>query len=159
MGLMKAVVETPSIPGEDPQLEEIELPPQDKWAELMAGTAAEKVANVNAVTVPAVPVVEPDKPEVAVLEFVANKKVIPLAWPFLWEGKEVSEITIRRLTLGEVQEIVSKPAGQKLLMYDLYAIMSGLPAKVLRGLDDDDGRTVTDAAYDFLPRSLRMEDD
>lgn len=153
MGL-RAILETATMPGEEPEIEELELPPEEMWAALN-NTAAANV-NVDKAQAPA-PAPEP-RPEVAKLQFIGNTKVVPLAFPFIWNGETVSEITIRRLTLGQVQEVLSSPAGEKFLMLELYAIMIGLPAAVLRGLDDDDAREVTGAAYDFLPRSLRTDD-
>lgn len=152
MGL-KAIVETPSVPGEGPELEEIELPPQDKWVELMGGTAAEgSRASTPASSAPT------PKAEVTELQFLGERfKVVPLKFPFVWQGVEIHEVRIARLTIGAVSEILLRPTDVKMTTYDIYSRMTGLPAAVLRGLDSEDGTAVSEAAYDFLPQSLQAD--
>lgn len=154
MGL-KAVVETPSMPGEEPELEEIELPPQDMWGQL--NNAADEPA---AAITPSIAAAPQEKTEVAQLQFLGERtRVVELVHPFVLDGAEVREITIRRLSVSQVNELLDRIETSRLVTMDIYAVMTGIPAAVLRGLDDDDGREVLARAYDFLPRSLRTDAD
>lgn len=164
MGL-KAVVKTPGVEGEPPDEEEIDLPPREMWGELMGQPAAKGVPhpemdglhNHHGFEVKPDVVAPAAKAEVAKLEFIGDRvKIVSLQFPFIWEGKEVSEIKIRRLTLGMVSEIVNRPTGVKLTTFDIFARMTDFPAAVLRGLDSEDGEAVSTVAMGFLPRSLRM---
>lgn len=101
---------------------------------------------------PAAP--KPDEPRVAALDFDARPSVVvPLAYPFTWEGKKVTSIAVRRLVTSEVATLCA--GGKSPDPFDAYAVMTGFPAAVLRGLDSDDGSAVAEAAFDFLPRLLR----
>lgn len=93
-------------------------------------------------------------PEVATLEFEARPgALVPLAYPFSWEGRKVTGIPVRRLLTSEVAALCV--GGKTPDVFDAYAVMTGFPAAVLRGLDSDDGSAVAEAAFDFLPRLLR----
>ena len=72
-----------------------------------------------------------------------------LAHPFELDGANIAVVTIRRLTLGEVGEIISQGSIE---LYDFYAAMTGLPVAVLRGLEGDDGQELLEACDPFLPR-------
>lgn len=155
---LKALVKTAGLPDEEPEVEEIPLPPRELWAELdNSGQATvEKVAPVAA---PAVQQADQPKAEVAKLDFSAGRsEVIGLDYPFTWEGREITEVTVRRLTVGEVNTLLDRVATEKIRTMDIFAIMCGLPAAVLRGLDDDDGRRVMEVANRFLPRVLRTDE-
>jgi hypothetical protein len=135
------------------KVEEIPLPPPEMWRELdNSGEAAIAPAEPSKPTAPAW------KPEVAELAFISNPvKTVPLACPFTLDGRTVDKISIRRLTVSEVGRLIeSLPAGRR-DNFDIYALMTGLPAPVLRGLIDDDGADVTEGCYDFLPRVFRPE--
>ncbi|WP_296579594.1 hypothetical protein [Xanthobacter sp.] len=80
-------------------------------------------------------------------------KVVTLSFPFTWEGRLVSAVTVRRLITAEVATLTA--GGTPPDAFEAYAAMTGLPATVLRGMDADDGLAVTEAAFDFLPRLLR----
>ena len=148
---LKAQIQTPNSKDDrsDLKVEEIPLPPEALWAELDNSDQA-KVADT--------PSPKPAAPadDRIVLEFLAGdiSKVVPLSYPFRFEGKEVREITVRRLSLGDVQALLRKHTGQSWTLVDIYAEMTGFPAPVLRGMMDEDGTAVTDAAYDFLPQRL-----
>lgn len=95
-----------------------------------------------------------DAPEVAALDFDARPgALVPLSYPFVWDGQKVTGIPVRRLLTSEVAALCA--GGKTPEPFDCYAVMTGLPAAVLRGLDGDDGAAVAEAAFDFLPRLLR----
>ncbi|WP_336802296.1 hypothetical protein [Kaistia sp. MMO-174] len=85
-------------------------------------------------------------------------KTVPLKHPFHWDGKKVGSVSVRRLATAEVASWRERVAANQADSYDLYAMMTGLPAPVLRGLDSDDGDEVLAAAFDFLPRWLQQEE-
>lgn len=82
-------------------------------------------------------------------------RVVPLRHPFRRNGEIVRDITVRRLTVGEVGDLIDDRPGDMPDFFDIYAVMTGLPAAVLRGLIDIDGEMVAGACYDFLPRYFR----
>lgn len=93
-------------------------------------------------------------PEVAALDFVdGGDRIVTLERPFRLDGVVVAEITVRRLTVSAVAAL--SRAGKVGDLYEVYSVMTGLPAPVLRGLDAGDGLEVTGAAWDFLPRRIR----
>lgn len=161
---LKALVETPGMPGEAPDIEEVELPPEEMWAQLdNSGQAPAKDAPAAAeagAQAAAAAWAWPDAApgEVAEIQFLSDRdKVVPLKFPFTWEGREYSQIRIRPLTLGDVSKLQQRPAGVKVTLFDLYSRMTGLPSSVLRALESGDGEAVTNLAYDFLPPSLRTD--
>lgn len=94
--------------------------------------------------------------EVASLAFTgtAREKTLPLQFPFDLDGKHHNEVRIRRLTTQEVGDLMG--AGSRSLdLYQVYSVMTGLPPAVLRGLDAEDGLTVTGVCSGFLPRLLK----
>lgn len=145
-----AVPQSKSDPS-DVKFEEIPLPPRDMW-----GDSATAAVEVDA-GLPAKPPEEIQ--DVAELEFVdaSHQKSVPLKYPFRLNGREVKVVTVRRLTLGQVDAFIRRAAASSFSTFDIYAEMTGLPAPVLRGLIDEDGNAVVDAAYDFLPRALKAE--
>lgn len=97
---------------------------------------------------------KPNPPLVAALDFVDRKaRDVPLQYPFVLDGRRISVITVRRLLTAQVAVLCQ--GGKAPDPFDCYAVMTGLPAPVLRGLDGDDGQAVAEAAYDFLPLLLR----
>ncbi len=119
------------------QIEISELPMPEGFGEEIA--AAEPAAKAQ--------------PAHATLDFVDPPiaATVDLQYPFRLDGKVIETITIRRLTLGEVGAVIDA-RGAAANRYDCYAVMTGLPAEVLRGLVDVDGEAVVEAAYGFLPR-------
>lgn len=106
------------------------------------------------------PAAKPDagKPEVAALEFEDDAaKPVPLKRPFRYEGELVKAITVRPLLTAEYGDVIRDDGTYD--RFDAYALMTGLPAPVLRGLDARDGEEVTGIAYDFLPRLFRANRD
>ena len=82
---------------------------------------------------------------------------VPLAYPLDVAGEQVSEITVRRITAGEMVEIVEAPdapeddAG---LIRHVVAAMAGWPVEVLDALFPDDAGRVAAAAIPFMPAGL-----
>jgi hypothetical protein len=154
--LVSAAVETPlSIhDASPPAVEEIPLPPPELWGELEnAGGNGEAPQNTSSAS-------DEDTSEAEAaeeLDFVgeAHQNRIVLKHPFRREGAVVDVVTVRRLRIGEVDEVLRRVGKKKVSLFDVYAQMTGLPASVLRGLIDEDGDAVTDAAYRFLPRELK----
>lgn len=154
---LKAQVMTPGVEGEDLGVEEIPLPPQSMWSELdNSGDTAE--APVRQADVPAEKATAPRK-SVAMLDFVGDSHLrqVPLKHPFRWEGSVVESLSVRRLTIDQLSAVLNRQDGESLTTFDLYALMIGLPAPVLRGLVDEDGEAMAEAAYDFLPRQMRPD--
>ena len=105
---------------------------------------------------------EPEE-EVATLDFVGDDLPFvehKLRFPFTWEGVKHEAVTVRQLTTMEVGKISGEwsRSGKAPMLIDIYAVMTGLPARVLRALPDADGSPVMKAGYDFLPLSFRGED-
>lgn len=81
--------------------------------------------------------------------------IVPLKYPFRRDGQITRQIVVRRLTVGEVGEMLDTRPADLPDRFDIYAAMTGLPAPVLRGLIDIDGEAVAEACFDFLPRYYR----
>lgn len=134
---------------------EIPLPPEEMWAELdnseADGPEAREAEGDGAPR-------KAIEPEVAALEFVGDAKpfrVVPLTYPFRWNGVVHTEIVVRRMTVRELIEFWDGlPEDRTYDRTDAYGVMCGLPASVLRALPDVDGLAVNGACLDFLPREL-----
>ncbi len=116
----------------------------------------------NSGTAPAAAAAE-EEDEVATLDFVGDELPFvehPLRYPFVWDGERRDSVTVRQLTTGEVGKISEEWGRRKQApkLIDIYAVMTGLPARVLRALPNADGDAVFTAAYGFLPQSYRGED-
>ncbi len=138
---------------------EIPLPPPEMWAELdNSGTAAAAIEAVPEPAPSAKPVVALP---VATLEFVGDEKpfrVIPLRYPFRWDGRIYNEIRVSRLNVQQMGAFwEGLPADKSYDRTDVFALMCGLPASVIRALPDSDGFEVTGACHDFLPLALADE--
>lgn len=130
-------------------LDEIDLPPADLVDEL----DNQAPGNVEA----------PAELEVATLDFFGDE--LPtwthsLAYPFRWEGVPYKEIVVSQLSVAQVGGIFQRARAAKRMpdLMEVYAEMTGLPAKVLRALPSVDGDPVTEKCWDFLPPSLRPAD-
>lgn len=138
-------------------VEEIPLPPDDVRAEMIAEEEAEAAKGEPAKAAAQVQTVV-SKPEIAELNFVgAGRSVVEtLDYPFNLDGVRISAVTVRRLTGYEIAAFVREHLSDDGTFdrYALYSVMTGLPAPVLRGLDQDDGMKVTGACSTFLPRVL-----
>jgi hypothetical protein len=82
-------------------------------------------------------------------------KSIALKWPVEFDGRVYTDITVRRITAGEVdvfvQSVRDGVTAPALPMFDA-------PPEVLAAMDADDSATLNEAAADFLPRALRGAD-
>lgn len=141
-------------PAPEVDVADIPLPPEEKWDDLdnSMGAAADK-AEAKPAPRAAVP------PARLEFEGSAHERVIPLKHPFMHPetGEMVRQITVRRLLTAEVEEAIETVLAEGYSNFVLYARMTGLTVPILRGLMDEDGDAVTDAAYDFLPRVFRTE--
>lgn len=129
---------------------EIPLPPPELWEELE--NSGDKVPAADTPPSPA-----PTRPmPIMQLDFVAAAtKTVPLDFAFRLDGRLIETVDVRRLTTGEVDQFLKEHAAG-FSTFDVFAVMTGLPAPVLRGLIAEDGDKVTDAALDFLPRAIRQ---
>lgn len=158
-----ALVSTPQSKNNpsDVKVEEIPLPPSEMWEELDNSGKAKGKAEAEA-TAAKVDTGDQSttKPPQAKLNFRAAslKSVITLHYPFHHPSTgEVEEVTIRRLTVGEVGDLLDQLDPKARDNFDIYAVMTGLPADVLRGLIDVDGEEVSRVCYNFLPRIFRPQ--
>lgn len=138
------------------KVEEIPLPPQEMWEELDNSQA--KATALSAPMTEATARKASGSAPQAKLNFLSPsiKSVIPLRYPFEHPSTGVvEEITVRRLTVGDVGEILDTLDPKARDNFDIYAVMTGLPADVLRGLMDEDGAEVSQVCYDFLPPIFR----
>lgn len=137
----------------DVKVEEIPLPPPELWAEL-DNSGAKSVAP-SADTAAATGALLPR--DIATLNFVKPTVVaVTLEFPFTHPSLGLVEtIEVRRLTVGEVGDMLSRRPPNAPDMFDIYEAMTKVPAAVLRGLIDVDGEAVTEICFDFLPRLFR----
>ena len=144
----------PSIDPE-PEVDEIPLPPDHIRAEMIAEENAQATASETAAPKAA----SKPAPEIAQLDFVRSderRTVVPLSFAFRLDGALVDSVTVRRLNGYEIAAFAREHLDESGAYdrYELYSVMTGLPAAVLRGLDQDDGVRVTGACSDFLSRGL-----
>jgi hypothetical protein len=148
--------DAPKRPDPAPEVDvaDIPLPPEEKWDDLdnRMAAAADK-AEAKPAPRAAVP------PARLEFEGSAHERVIPLKHPFKHPetGEMVREITVRRLADGRGRGGDRNCADRGLLELRALRQDDRAPVPVLRGLMDEDGDAVTDAAYDFLPRVFRTE--
>lgn len=136
-------------PAPEVDVADIPLPPEEQWDELDNSAATAGKPEAAPVPRPAVP------PARLEFEGSAHERIIPLKHPET--GEMVRQITVRRLLTAEVEEAIETVLAEGYSNFVLYARMTGLTVPILRGLMDEDGDAVTDAAYDFLPRVFRTE--
>ena len=141
------------LTGRDPlkvPIEDIKLPPAHLIDQLDNSAAELEAAEPEA--------------EIATLDFVGDElpfRDIPLRFAFIWDGARVDTIRVSQLTTGRLGSLVGelqRRPNRRMELMDVYAVMTGLPAKVLRALPSEDGDKVVDAAFGFLPPSLRPAD-
>lgn len=141
-------------------LEEIPMPPDDEFDE---GGIADELDNDENTIVDEEAAQEPQttvsRAPIAKLEFINGVpgKTVPLRYGFIKNGEQVEKIFVRRLSIGEVGDLIDQYAGVAVPKWELYAAMTGYTAAELRGLIDTDGDDVTGTAYDFLPRIFLTE--
>lgn len=149
--ILRAQIKTPMSKDnpKDVKVESIPLPPQSMWSELDNSVPTEPAESQVEI--------EASAPVVSVALTGEREIDVPLSFPFPYGDRQVTKITVRRLTLGEVQDLLRERTGKTLTTIDIYAKMTGYPVDVLRSLDDDDGHELFEKAYDFLPRRFREE--
>ena len=101
--------------------------------------------------------------EAVTLDFVGDEpphRTFQLRYPFRLEGRRIDSVTVRQLTTAEMGRIAGDMAraGRTSELYEIYAAMTGLPARVLRLLPAVDGGPIVDQAFDFLPPLFRPGD-
>lgn len=151
----KAVVMEPQSKDDrnDVKAVEIPLPPPEMWAVLDNST--EKTSSSSAAGSISPKLVRRD---IEKLTFVGNQpsKAVPLQYSFEHPALGfVDVITVRRLSVGEVGDMLDERPDNMPDFFDIYERMTGIPAPVLRGLVDVDGEAVTGVCFDFLPRLYR----
>jgi len=132
------------------KVEEIPLPPVDQW-EALDNSGDTKAAGAGKSAIA--------QREIEKLDFECPPlEVVPLEYPFSHHmlGR-VTQITIRRLTVGEVGKVLDQRPADTPDMFDIYAVMTDIPASILRGLVDIDGEKVAGACFNFLPRLFRPD--
>ncbi|MFG1414064.1 phage tail assembly protein [Xanthobacter sp. VTT E-85241] len=84
----------------------------------------------------------------------ARSETVPLEWPVVFEGVRYAAISVRRLTVGEVDAYVAlaREAGEKPPRFPMFDV----PDAVLNHLDDDDAERVNAVMLRFLPRRFRV---
>ena len=100
---------------------------------------------------------EKPKNEVVYLDPSKLFKSIPLEFPFRFNGEEVREIRLARLTAKEVadfQDSIKDLPSDAAVVWPIYRDAVGAPLAegVLDALMDDDRLEVEKAIRDFLPR-------
>lgn len=131
--------------------EEIPLPPREMWEDGQAAAPAEApVQPSSADTLQHGRTIEK-------LDFIGPTVTsVPLAFPFRHPALGlVEEIRVRRLTVGEVGTIMDRRSTDAPDLFDIYEVMTGVSASVLRGLEANDGDAMAGVCFDFLPRFLR----
>lgn len=151
----KAVVMEPQSKDDrtDVKAIEIPLPPPEMWKDLDNSGGKAQSASPASTEAP-----KPVRRDIEKLTFVGNQpsKVVPLEYPFEHPllGR-VDEITVRRLSVGEVGDMLDERPDDMPDLFDIYERMTGIPAAVLRGLVDVDGEAVSGVCFNFLPRLYR----
>lgn len=98
--------------------------------------------------------------DIAVLDFVdaaAMTAEVTIDNPFRWEGRVVDKVVVRMPTFVDivrVYEAAPKDADGDVKLIEFYAVMSGLPARVLRAMPYADYERIVAACGPFLPRAL-----
>ena len=97
---------------------------------------------------------EPSEPSqsVKIVSGPPLTKKVPFIWGYEHEGQTYKAVTVRRMTVAEVEAFVeaAKAEGAKaeLPMFDV-------PQAVIDALMPDDSAAVNEIVRDFLPRALR----
>lgn len=92
--------------------------------------------------------------------FVGGKpraRTIALEWPLKLGDKVYTSVTVRRLTVAEIETFVeeAKDSAKQTIAAPKWPPMCDVPPAVLEALDPDDQDAISEAIMDFLPRRLR----
>lgn len=142
----------------DVKATEITLPPPEMWAELDNATSV-AVKPEQAAPATAAQAEKPSR-KIERLSFVGAQAMRSIKLEFPFEHPLlglVEAITVRRLTVGEVGNLLDNRNPEEPDNFDIYAIMTDIPAPILRGLVDIDGEEVSQVCFDFLPRLFRPQ--
>lgn len=82
-------------------------------------------------------------------------KTFDLEWPLEVEGQTISQITLRRLTGGEVAALQDAMMGDGANDAAMIAAFADQPAPVIAQLDADDFMELKERLVDFLPKRIR----
>tara|TARA_R110002020_G_scaffold15555_33_gene55412 strand:- start:2373 stop:2834 length:462 start_codon:yes stop_codon:yes gene_type:complete len=130
-------------------LDDIPLPPEDLIDELDNSAASPGTDSAERKPQPML------EKEVAELDYVDGvpERRVPLQNKFRLDGQVIEEVRVLALTPAEVANILTQVETPD--VYDFYAVMTKLPAAVVRGMRGQDGERVTVACYDFLPLFMK----
>lgn len=95
----------------------------------------------------AAPVIAPAEPD-------RWQRQVPLSFPVLVDGVEVTGLTLRRLTARALMDLMMDDDGAESLNRRARAAIAGVHPDVIDALDADDAVTVMEAIRPFLPRAL-----
>lgn len=87
----------------------------------------------------------------------SRKTSITLSWPLLVDGVELQEITVRRLTGGEIAELADRQGDSEMDNATFLATFADQPVEVMNALDVDDFDAVSEQVKVFLPRRIAKE--
>ena len=101
---------------------------------------------------------EPSKSPVRIVAGPPLTKAVPLTWHYEHEGKTWTEVTVRRLTVGEIDAYADAVrAAKEAKRREPDIPMLDCPDELLAGMLPDDRDALEAAINDFLPRELRAE--
>lgn len=83
-------------------------------------------------------------------------KTVQLEWPLEYEGQSIEQVTLRRLTGGEVAGLQDAMMAEGATDAGMIAAFADQPEAVIAALDADDFYALKDAVVDFLPRRIRQ---
>ena len=78
--------------------------------------------------------------------------VVKLTFPILSEGNRIAEVTLRRMTIDDLEHMEKGPAGIA-GMVDLIGRLSGLAPSSIKQIDAEDFQTIDKVTQGFLGRS------
>lgn len=93
-------------------------------------------------------------PQIAFLNPETRTGKIPLEHVLVVDGKNVSEIIVRRLTGGEIAAL-AEGGNAEMGNSAFLATFTDQPIEVIDALDADDLTALTEKVTDFLPRRIR----
>lgn len=82
-------------------------------------------------------------------------KAVDLEWPVEVDGQTISQVTLRRLTGGEVAGLQDAMMGDGANDAAMIAAFADQPASVIAQLDADDFMELKERLVDFLPKRIR----
>lgn len=88
-----------------------------------------------------------------------NVNTVILAYPFVWEGKTISEITMRRAKTRDLRVVSGPdaPADRFDQGIAMIAVLSDLPVEAIDEMDAEDFVTVSELIAGFFPQAAAGE--